>query len=266
VNCHATAEEILAVWTNSINEMQSNYPSRFKKVGIAMPGPFDYERGISFINGVDKYELLYGVNIKEALALRTGIENKNITFKNDADAFIEGEVFGGAARGFQKVVGLTLGTGLGSCYCINGSAFNAGLHDMHYRDSVWEDYISTRWFEKTYFALTGKKVNGVKPIADLYEEEQAAREIFTEFAVNLTALIRHCIELYHPEAIVLGGNIANALPLFKNAVNEQLCGDEPVLIVQAALGEQAALIGAVSSFGKISFASINGGLQDGIGW
>ena len=36
-------------------------------IGIAIPGPFDYGNGISLIKDLEKYESLYGTNIKETL-------------------------------------------------------------------------------------------------------------------------------------------------------------------------------------------------------
>ena len=36
-----------------------------KSIGLAMPGPFDYPNGISMIRGLDKYESLYGLNIRD---------------------------------------------------------------------------------------------------------------------------------------------------------------------------------------------------------
>lgn len=251
VNRHASATDILAVWAEVINQLYEKYEAAFNQVGFAMPGPFDYENGISLIKGVDKYEALYGMNVRREIAARTYVDKENIIFRNDADAFLEGEVFCGAAHGFRRAVGITLGTGLGSCVYDNGEISNASLHDMKFKEGVAEDYISTRWFEKAYCNYTGKKVNGVKPIADAYHEEEPAKLIFEEFADNLTALLNHCIKYFEPEVFVLGGNITNAFELFIARVNQQLAqqGRLP-LIRRSRLGEDAALIGAAGFFEK----------------
>jgi glucokinase len=44
------------------------------RIGISMPGPFDYENGICLIKGQNKYEALYGLYIKGLLADKLGIE------------------------------------------------------------------------------------------------------------------------------------------------------------------------------------------------
>jgi glucokinase len=249
VNRHAPAMEILKVWSKVINQAHKKYEGTFSQVGFAMPGPFDYENGISLIKGFDKYEALYGMNIRNEIAARTSIQKEDLLFINDADAFLEGEVFCGAANGFKTAVGLTLGTGLGSCVYSEGTITNAVLNELPFKDGIAEDYISTRWFEKAYFNYTGKNINGVKPVADAYHEEEHAKVIFDEFSDNLTSLLYHCIKTFDPEVIVLGGNIANAFQLFIGRVNQQLAvqGKLPV-IRRARLGENAALIGAAGIF------------------
>ena len=52
-----------------------------------MPGPFDYEEGISYIAGNDKYEAFYGLNVKNMLADELKIKPSNILMKNDASCF-----------------------------------------------------------------------------------------------------------------------------------------------------------------------------------
>ena len=42
--------------------------------GVAVPGPFDYERGVSKIRGVAKLDALYGVDLRDRLARDLGIE------------------------------------------------------------------------------------------------------------------------------------------------------------------------------------------------
>ncbi|HRP57404.1 hypothetical protein, partial [Agriterribacter sp.] len=65
-------------------------------MGIAMPGPFDYEKGISYITGLHKYEYLYGLNVKELLAAELNIPLGNIRMMNDAAAYLAGELKAGA--------------------------------------------------------------------------------------------------------------------------------------------------------------------------
>ena len=42
-------------------------------IRMAFPGPFDYERGICLIRGLDKYESLYGADLRREISGCLGI-------------------------------------------------------------------------------------------------------------------------------------------------------------------------------------------------
>jgi glucokinase len=258
VDRHAPAKEILDLWAGTINEINCRYPNAFNTIGFAMPGPFDYENGICLIKGFDKYESLYGMSIRNELSAQTGIAAENILFRNDADAFLEGEMFGGAGQGYKIAIGLTLGTGLGSCLFTHGKITNAGLNVLPFKNGIAEDYLSTRWFRKRYHEHTGKEINGVRILADTYKDDEKARLVFDEFSVNFAAVLWHCMSTFEAEVIVIGGNISNAFPLFIEKVQQQLpAGRKVPVIVKASLGEHAALIGAARNYeNKITSAAI----------
>ena len=85
--------DIIEAWGNAIRESFSKTGCTVDRVGIAMPGPFDYDKGISYIKGLHKFEHLYGENVKELLAENLGIEPGNIVMLNDASAFLLGEIY-----------------------------------------------------------------------------------------------------------------------------------------------------------------------------
>jgi glucokinase len=245
VNRHAPAEEILGIWAAVINDRLLNIQQPVTRVGFAMPGPFDYPNGICLIKGFDKYEALYGMNIRQELAVRTGVPAGHIVFRNDADAFLDGEMFGGAGQGCSRALGLTLGTGLGSCLYVEGEITNAGLNVLPFKHGMAEEYLSTRWFIKAYQQRSGKQVSGVKELADRYKEDETVRLIFEEFSMNLGELLLHCLGTFNVQAMIIGGNISNAYSLFIDQVLKQLpAGDTAPVIRKAIWGEQAAMIGA----------------------
>lgn len=246
VDRHAPAAEILEVWASTINDRLHQYPLHTATIGFAMPGPFDYRNGVCLIKGFDKYEALYEMNIREELAARTGVPSANIFFRNDADAFLEGELFAGAGQGYNRALGITLGTGLGSCICREGEISDAGLNVLPFKNGMAEEYLSTRWFIKAYQQYTGKTISGVKELTDRYNEDEKARLVFEEFSVNFGELLRHCQRVFEMDVVIIGGNISNAYPLFINQVLKQLPADSKVPVIKkAVLGEEAALIGAV---------------------
>lgn len=252
VDSDAPAEVILDNWCNVINASFSAANVSEKRIGIAMPGPFDYEAGISLIKDQDKFKTLYQVNIKTALASRLNIDPEGIRFINDAAGFLQGEVFGGAAAGYGHAVGLTLGTGLGAAFFENGRAGDAALWNAEFKDGIAEDYLSTRWFVKRYFELSGKRIGGVKELNLSACQEQPVQQIFEEFGNNLAQFIIKVLEKRTADIIVLGGNISNAQHCFMPFLMKKLdAASVHTAIKIAELKEDASLIGAASCWNAL---------------
>src|SRR5690242_10758035 len=93
-------ESILNEWTKGIQTSLAKMEGEeLEGIGIAMPGPFDYNNGVSLIKGVNKYEALFGINIREALRNRLDLEHEiPIYFENDAACFGVGERMTGIAK------------------------------------------------------------------------------------------------------------------------------------------------------------------------
>jgi glucokinase len=253
VNANGTVDEIILLWTDVINRTFSKQNIPLKKIGIAMPGPFDYHKGIAWMKNQDKYDSLYGLNVKDLLAKSLHIPPASIKFLNDAESFLKGEVFSGAAKGMSKVIGLTLGTGFGSARFANNNVEDADLWHTPFLNGIAEDYLSTRWFVARYFALTGTPVNGVKELLELSGKDSNAVKVFKEFGGNLALFLKDVIKKERPQAIIIGGNIANAFPVFSDELNKQLGSlTSKTLIKKAVLGEGASLIGAASCWNNVN--------------
>ncbi|HET7116095.1 MAG TPA: ROK family protein [Hanamia sp.] len=247
VNSKGSAEEILDTWVEVIEKLFSNYPFIQKKIGIAMPGPFDYEEGICLIKGVDKFENLFNFNIKKLLAEKLKNKAENILMLNDASCFLKGEVFGGAAVNCDNVIGITLGTGLGSARFHSGQTFEGDLYFSPFKDGVAEDYLSGRWLLKRYKEITGRTAKNVKELVEKISEDSRIKILFAEFGKNLGEVLYIYAKKHKCETIVIGGNIANAWELFIPET-KNILGMLPkrVEIKKAELGEESALIGAAS--------------------
>jgi glucokinase len=245
INAQEDAASIIDDWCETIGLVFKAQPSLPKRVGIAMPGPFDYEKGISFIKDQNKYESLYGLNVKEMMAERLGVSPDHIRLMNDAGCFLQGEVVGGAARGFKSAIGVTLGTGLGTAIFHNGMAKDANLWCAPFRDSIAEDYISARWLIKKYQVVSGTTVEHVKELVSLIPSDPRIKDVFKEFGHNLAVFLSSFIRDNNPEVLVIGGNIAKSAEWFLAHAEEALQAqsiDIPIRI--ARLGENAHIMGA----------------------
>ncbi len=215
------------------------------KTGIAMPGPFDYKNGISYITGLHKYENLYGQNVKKLLGSELNIAADDIRLINDASAYLYGEVNHGAGKGFTNLAGITLGTGLGSASWYNETIHEGDLWSMPYQSIRAENFVCARWLLGEYEKRTGEKLSGVKYIAERVDIDETARKLFWEFGRNLGEVL--CLRYMEqsPEVIVVGGNIAKAWKSFIPAVQNVFRQNQfSAKLEPARLGENAALIGA----------------------
>ena len=246
VDSMAAAQQVIGEWAQCIRSAAGE--DRFSTVCLAMPGPFDYEEGICLIQDQQKYPMLYGLNVKKLLAAALDIPASAIHIYNDAACFLQGEVFCGSVSGFDRVIGVTLGTGLGSATYVNGIAHSADLWNMPFNNGIAEDYLSGRWFLKNYDTSTGNTIEGVRELAALAPANEWVRNLFDEFGRNLAIFLNTFISASGGvQAVVIGGNIAQAFTLFKNTLITGVQQHHPTItIAPSELGEQAALIGAGS--------------------
>lgn len=248
----APANTILHAWASALNDTLSKTGSvQLSGIGFAIPGPFDYLGGIS--NMQHKFKNLYDLHIPSALGplLQTG-QNLPMRFINDATAFAIGEAWQGEGKGFRRVVVITLGTGFGSAYIEDGLPVVSGdrvakegcLWHLPYKDSIADDYFSTKWFLQEYEKQTGERVDGVKTLLDRAGMDAAAKGLFIQLGRNLAECLTPWLKKFDAEVLVIGGNIAHALPLFEAVFHHDLEKQGvSVRLAPSKLEEHAALLG-----------------------
>lgn len=259
VNNQAQASEIIAVWTSCLAEVLGRVDTKaVKGIGFAMPGPFDYVHGISFIRGVAKYENLYGFNIADAIvsSLRMA-ENFKVRFMNDASSFAVGEAWAGKAKDVKRSISITLGTGFGSAFIndkipvVDGSEVPklGCVYHLLFKGNIADESFSTRWFIGSYKKATGTDLNGVKEIADRALSDKIAMSLFTEFGNNLGVFLTPWLNRFKAEKLVIGGNISFAYNLFGKIFEERLKKEGNRCKVEISeLKEDAALLGSAYLF------------------
>ncbi len=216
---------------------------------LAMPGPFDYEAGVSQMR--HKMPNLFGVSVRLVLATRLGWRPEQVRFLNDAAAYLLGEVGAGAAQGVSRAVGITLGTGVGSAFAVNGRVVTEGegvptggeVWNVPYEGGIVEDQISTRALQKSYRERTGKEREVASIAHYAAGGEAAANEVFTEFGTHLGRVLRHLLAEFAPDVVVLGGGISRSSYLFIEAAEKELSGMNIELRI-TKLGDAAPLVGA----------------------
>jgi glucokinase len=224
---------------------------------LAVPGPFDCEAGVSLMQ--HKLQPLYGKSLRRALAARFGWAPDRLRFLNDACAYLLGEVGAGSVRGAKRAAGLTLGTGVGSAFAVDGRAVTEGvgvptggeIWNLPYGDGTVEDLISTRKLKADYLSLTGKDIEVIE-IAAAAATEPAARQVFETFGLHLGEVLRDVIAPFRPDMVVIGGGISRSAPLFLPVAETQIAG-LGFCVVTSTLLDQAPLVGA-AQFWREEFA------------
>jgi len=255
VDNQAQATKIIAVWADALSAVLEKVSlEKVKGIGFAMPGPFDYVKGICYIRGVAKYENLYGFNITDAIASSLDVpEDFLIRFINDASAFAVGEAWAGSASKANRSLSITLGTGFGSAFISNRIPIVDGdevpkmgcIYHIPYRDGIADDYFSTRGLLGRYKSATGKELNGVKELAELVSSDKIVSDLFNDFGENAGLFLAPYLKKFKAEILVIGGNISHAYALFGNVFENRLKKEGYTgEVAISTLKEDAALLGS----------------------
>jgi glucokinase len=220
-------------------------------LGVAVPGPFDYAAGISRIR--HKLGGLYGVNLRRELATTLDLGDRGaIAFVNDAEAFVLGEWWAGAARAQTRVLGITLGTGLGSAFLEHGEFVRSdgrvppegALYKLAFRGVPVEETISARALLAGYGGDSADVTDVEQIAARGRAGEDRARLVFRQLAADLAEFLAPPLEAFAPTCLVVGGSIARAWELLEPVLEQRLAAYRPLVVVRAARIDDAPLLGA----------------------
>jgi glucokinase len=191
--------------------------AEIKGIGVAAPSIADNIQGVV-------YNVVNIPSWKE-VALKGILESEfdiPVRIENDANCFTLGELMHGKAKGLHQVVGITLGTGVGSGVIINGkiiSGNNGGAGEigyLNYLDKDFEFYCGSFFFEEIHnnsaYEVSQKAKNG----------DKEAIQIWMEYGVHIGNLIKSVVYAYDPEAIIFGGSISNAFSLFEPTMKKTM--------------------------------------------
>jgi len=212
-----------------------------RRLGLAVPGPFDYATGVSRI--AHKLHGLYGVDVRSELCGALRLETDDVSFVNDAEAFLRGEWWAGAARGHHRAVGVTLGTGLGSAFIEDGQIVPRAfaLYELSFRGAPVEDTVSSRGLQARY----GERCEVEDIAARAKAGEDGARRAFDELGQALGEFLLPSLQAFEPGCLVVGGSIARSWELIRTGLLAELRRVDSLETVTAAeYLDDAPLLGA----------------------
>jgi glucokinase len=223
--------------------------------GVAMPDPFDYANGIATFRDVGKFDALYGLDVGAALRTRLPQRPAMMVFRNDADAFVLGEWRLGAAEGFSRCVGITLGTGLGTGWLVDGAVVvdEPGIPELGRARFLsvdgdgLEEVVSRRGIRRAYRVAGGDDAD-VREIAERARSgERRAATTLDRIFDALGRGIGPSLRAFGAEVVVIGGSIAGSWAQFNAAFRRGLDWPDGPPVVLARHPEDAALRGAATT-------------------
>ena len=263
---------ILENISRALDEMLTETGARLTAIGIGCPGPIDIERGLvlSPSNLPDWIDFPIVALIKE----RFGVP---VLLDNDANAAALGEYFYGAGRGFKDVFYVTISTGIGGAIICDGQIHHgvqAGAgeigHTIVCSDAVrcrcgtkgcLETIASgtgiARRMRETLAAQNGTttenpgEITAETVVEMVRSGDETARKIWDETIKYLAIGIGNAITLIAPEAVIIGGGVAEAgellLEPLRRAIgkNVTMLPIEKVKILKSSLGSESGVCGAL---------------------
>ena len=186
--------------------------------GIGIGAPSLVNKGVVYsANNIPSW---HAVPLKKILERRFRMP---VFINNDANCFALGELHFGIGRGYQNLVGLIVGTGLGAGVVINGKLYsgsNGGAGEIGaiaYKEKDFEHYCSGRFFQRE-FGLDGATLAHRAKSGD-----RKAQAMLAVFGDNFANVIMALLYAYDPEIIVLGGSIIKAYPYFEKRMRKKMC-------------------------------------------
>ena len=214
VNATGSVEDVLQQLFSLTDELINNSVTA---IGIGIPGLVEIERGIVFdVVNIPSWK---EVPLQKWMQDRYKIP---VLINNDANCFALGEFYFGKGKGFNSMVGLTVGTVLGSGLILNkklyvGKNCGAGEFGMiDYLDKYVEYYASGQYFTNVY------QTDGEVVFKSAGGGDTNALRMYEEMGAHLGNAIKIILYSLDVELIILGGSVRFAYPYFSKTMWQQI--------------------------------------------
>ena len=245
-------------------------------IGMGATGPVDRLRGL--IQNPYTLPGWENVDILKPLGDRFGVP---VILENDADTAALGEYWNGAGRNVSRLYAITVGTGIGTAFILNGEIYR-GLNGAHPDGGhqildpagpqcycgargCWESLASgsaiARFAQEQIsantssllYSLAGGDSNQIdaKMVAEAAQQGDPLAVTVIEKAAHYFSLgLVNVITLFVPEMIVLSGGVMKSSHIFMPAIGKALAAHDvmvpakQVRILPAQLGYIAGCVGA----------------------
>lgn len=238
-------------------------------IGVGTAGVVDPATG-TIVSSTKVFADWVGTNLTEGLRARLpwGPE-RVVEVRNDVDAHALGEAWLGAGRGYDSLLMVAVGTGVGGGVILPdglwtgahrlageiGHVPTPGAEDLRCpcgRLGHLEALAAGPAIERRYAEVTGEALSGPQIMARAEAGDAIAASVVSAAALGLGTAIAGMVTLLDPACVVIGGGVAQAGPAWWNPLTSA-CRETLVDLVSgiellpARLGSRAALFGAAKA-------------------
>jgi fructokinase len=233
-------------------------------IGIGMPG------SVSPVTGLVQNANSTWLNGKPFRSDVEGYLGRRVRLANDANCFALSEATDGAGADARSVFGVILGTGCGGGLVFDGRLIDGpngiggewGHNPLPWatpeeipgprcwcgRQSCLETWVSGPGLEGDYERRTGAKLPAEEIARLAASGHDAAGAALRRHAGRLARGLAHTVNLFDPEAIVLGGGLSNLAHLYEelpSLMRAHIFADAPrVMIKPPRWGDASGVRGA----------------------
>lgn len=249
--------------------------SRPVSVGVGMAGLINLDGRITVSpNLVDVDGADIGSGLSDLLRLPVFVDN-------EVNCAARWEMSAGAARGVRNGVMVSLGTGIGGAFMLNGEVLRGsgglagepghmiveagGRRCACGRRGCWEMYASGSALDRMAVERLGEACRGPEVTAAAREGDTAALEVLEEFAYWLALGISNLCILTDPEMVVIGGGLSEDWDLLARSTDRHLAAlligrsaESRPRIVPSDAGELSAALGAALGGARGDGAALGG--------
>jgi glucokinase len=240
-------------------------------VSVVVPGTTQVETGV--VTRAPNIPCLNGYALAPALE---ELLQRPVLLENDANAAAVGEAWQGAARDCPTIICVTLGTGVGGGIILNGELWrgidgsagelghvsvepfgcvrcrcgNVGCLEVYASATAIVRMATEELASGQESSLHAEHLTAEMVYRSGVEGDELALQVFRRMGTYLGIGLASFINIFNPEAVVVGGGVAAGWDLFEKFARDEVSrrafpiSAKRARIVRAACGDDAGILGA----------------------
>jgi len=224
-------------------------------IGISFPGYINIRTGVAMKAGA--LDFMDGINLRELFA---ELSDLPVIVENDANCAALGERWLGAAKEYDNVVCITVGTGIGGGIIFDGELYRGshfragefGVMPVGNEGECMHEVASARGLMEACrraLALSAEEMPHGKEIFERMDSDVHLREAVNQWAHFLSRGIYSVISMYDPQVVLIGGGLSEQEKVYqlldRHLETFEMWEFLKAPILPCKLGNQAGRLGAV---------------------